>query len=75
MMLAFTPTNGVCMQVRFVDKELMAILGVMVLIMGLLIGSIFWSYQDFANRCERAGGMLMTSDVCVGPDARVISIM
>jgi hypothetical protein len=54
------------------DKEMGCILGGILLVFLLLIGALLWSGQDFANRCERAGGVLVHYDICLTKDSTVL---
>lgn len=53
-------------------KELGLVLGGLFLLIVLLFAGMFWSYQDFADRCERTGGVLLTYEVCVAPGVTVL---
>lgn len=53
-------------------RELGVLSGLIVLLVGLLVGLLIWSGQDFANRCERAGGVLVKYSVCVTKDSTVL---
>lgn len=46
-------------------KEAIVMLGIPLALIVLVLGALFWSSQDFANRCERAGGINIDYEVCV----------
>ena len=56
------------------DRTVLGMLGGLGLFALLLIGLIFWSSQDFADRCERAGGVLVKYSVCLTPDSHVLMV-
>ena len=56
------------------DWPIVAMLGGVLLLIVLLIGLVFWSGQNFADRCERAGGVLVNWSVCVTKDSEVLLV-
>ena len=56
------------------DKFFLAILGGIAIIFVVLIGILFYSDQDFANRCERSGGVLVKYSICLTNDSSVLMV-
>lgn len=54
------------------DWTVEVMFGALVLLIVLIFGLIVWSSQDFANRCERAGGVLVDYRVCLTHDSTVL---
>lgn len=55
-------------------KEFGLFIGGAALFVILILGLVFWSSQDFANRCERAGGVLVNWSVCITKDSEVLMV-
>ena len=53
-------------------REAALIFGMPVLLIVLLIGLTVWASQDFANRCERAGGVNIAYKVCIPKGTQVL---
>lgn len=54
------------------DREMGLVLGGILLVILVLVGVLFWSGIDFADRCERAGGVLVNYEVCLTKDSTVL---
>lgn len=57
------------------DWPIFAMIGSFILLIAILLGLIFVSYENFADRCERAGGVNIQYKVCVpaGTDILMVS--
>lgn len=44
------------------------------LFMLTLVGLLVWSELDFANRCERAGGVNINSEICVPAGTQILMV-
>jgi len=55
-------------------REIGLMLGFVLLLLFGMIGLMLWSGQDFANRCERADGVLVNWSVCVTKDSTILMV-